>query len=631
MAEPRSETRILVVDADGEAAQRAALALDGAGFGVAWCSFAPTELSQELKDYKPTLLLVRAELASPQLATLIARLESAGLAALPVVLLCRDTSDEVFLRPLRTGVVEMLPEPFSPRPHLGRLRMLLAELPERSGKLRGRGGPNELAALVHHLMRTRRTGGIALGEGEEGRAFFVRGVLKSARYHAQTMQGALAAMARAETPWSYTEGLEGNAGVIDFDDEEEPFVVTQRERGNPVRMPVGVEPARVDPNRVADEGRGSGLTLPPAPPPPPLPALAAPPAPLAPAEPGRFTSSAPVSRLVPASASSAAHPALDADAARTRLLFVDDDTAVVQMLSSFFSKKGYQVVTAADGVEAMAHLGASEFDAVIADLNMPRLDGWGLLRMIREDLRTNEVPVALFSAQDNYRESLRLLHAGAQAYFPKTLRLTALEAQVKELLEPRRRFLRLVPSEGGMSFDFASLGTQWVCRSLSQAAFVGQLDARDSWGAWRLHFDQGRLAQATARMGATSLDGDRALAAFLASRNAEGTLLRVSRSHPEGFAGQPTQATLDRLVPWLNDEQRRAREDQLARARALTVHDELYRLYLTVGPATWLPIVRLLCEAKLPPAEVIARLQVTPMEVAAVVKDLLRRGVASLQ
>jgi hypothetical protein len=241
------------------------------------------------------------------------------------------------------------------------------------------------------------------------------------------------------------------------------------------------------------------------------------------------------------------------------------------------------------------------------------------------------VPVALFSAQDNYRESLRLLHAGAQAYFPKTLRLTALESQVKELLEPRRRFLRLVPSEGGMGFDFASLGTQWVCRALALASFVGQLDARDTWGTWRLHFDQGRLVQASARIGTTSLEGDRALASFLASRNASGTLLRGPRTHEEGFAGQSTQATLDRLVPWMNDEQRRGREDQLAKARALSVHEELYRLYLTVGPPSWVPIVRLLCESKLPPAEVIARLQVTPMEVAAVVKDLLRRGVASLQ
>jgi hypothetical protein len=251
--------------------------------------------------------------------------------------------------------------------------------------------------------------------------------------------------------------------------------------------------------------------------------------------------------------------------------------------------------------------------------------------MIREDVRTHEIPVALFSAQDDYRESLRLLHAGAQAYFPKTLKLSALEAQVKELAEPRRRFLRLLAAQGGLNYDFGALGPQWVLRALAAQQFSGQLDARDSWGTWRAWFEQGRLSQMTARMGTTVLTGDRALAVFLTSKQAAGTLSSEGRAPDEGFARHPTESTLNRLVPWLNDEQRRAREDSLQKAKALTVHDELYRLYLSVGPPAWLPMARMLCEQRLTPAEVIARMGCTPMEVAAVVKDLLRRGVVSLQ
>lgn len=301
------------------------------------------------------------------------------------------------------------------------------------------------------------------------------------------------------------------------------------------------------------------------------------------------------------------------------------------MLASYFTKKGYPVKTAGDGVEALSLLAAQSFDVVVADLNMPRLDGWGLLRLIREDVRTHEVPVALFSAQDDYRESLRLLHAGAQAYFPKTLRLTALEAQVKELVEPRRRFLRNLPPEGGLSFMFGALGPQWVLKALAAARFSGQLDARDAWGIWRAWFEGGRLAQMTAKMGTSSMNGDRALCTFLMARQSEGSLARDGRAPEEGFARHSTDATLARLVPWLNDEQKRAREDQLSKAKSLVPDEELYRLYLTVGPPAWLPVARLLCEQRLTPVEVINRLQVTPMEVAAVVKDLLRRGVVVLQ
>ncbi|MFZ5441026.1 MAG: response regulator [Myxococcota bacterium] len=568
-----SDVRVLIIDADTSGAQKIGLALDGAGFAVTWCSFAPSDVAENLRDFRPTLLLVHAEVASPQVTTLLARLESTPV---PVVALCRDVAEEAWVRHFRAGVVDLFQEPFSARLHVARIRQLFAELPMRDGVVNGRGG-KDLAAFVQHLMRARRTGGLAVGD--DGRAFFVRGVLKAARLRELTMQGALAAMTREPHAWSFTEGADGASGLVDFMGEE-AFVVTYREGGE----------ALVQPSPPAEE---------------PAPVVAPP--------------------LLAPQASA------DPEAARTPILFVDDDAAVVAMLSGYFAKKGYPVATAADGLEAMNLLTTRAFEVVIADLNMPRLDGWGLLRMVREDLRTCETPMALFSAQDNYRESLRLLHAGAQAYFPKTLRLSALEVQVRELCEPRRRFTRLIATEGGIEFDFGALGPQWVLKALTVNGYTGQVDARDSWASWRLWFEGGRLVQCTSHLSTTALSGDRALASFLTSRQATGSLNRGTPAPDEGFAGQPTAATLARLVPWLNDEQKRAAEGQLARARALQVNDELYRLFVNVGPPAWQPMVRLLCEQRLTPAEVMARLQVTPAEVATVVKELLRRGVATLQ
>ena len=575
-----STVRVLIIDADTSAAQKIGLSLDNAGFPVAWCSFAPSEVAETIRDFRPTLLLVHAELSSPQLATLLARTEAAPV---PVVVLCRDVAEERFVRTLRTGVVELLQDPFSPRLHVNRLRGLEMELTHRPGEVTGRGG-RELSDFAQHLMRTRRTGGLAVGES--GRAFFVRGVLKAARLRELSMQAALGAMTREQGPWTFTEGADGNSGLVDFMEESAPFVVTNREFGE-----VKVQ------EHTQLEGRfDSGLSV------------AAPPAP-APQPP----------------------VAVDAEAARTQLLFVDDDPTVVTMLANYFSKKGYPVTTASDGLEAMQLLTTRAFDVVIADLNMPRLDGWGLLRLVRDDLRTHETPVALFSAQDNYRESLRLMQAGAQAYFPKTIKLSALELQVRELCEPRRRFLRLIPTEGGIEFDFSALGPQWVLKALTITGYSGQVDVRDAWATWRIWFEGGRLVQCTARISTNALAGDQALAGYLTSRSASGSLSKGTPSPEEGFQGQPTAATLGRLVPWLNDEQRRANDSELARAKALLVNEELYRLFINVGPPAWQPMVRMLCEQKLTPAEVIARLQVTPMEVAAVVKELLRRGVATLQ
>ncbi|MGV3624621.1 MAG: response regulator [Archangium sp.] len=581
-----SDVRVLIIDPDTSGAQKLGLALDGAGFPVTWCSFAPSDVGDAIRDFRPTVLLVRAELSSPQLATLLARVEAKSL---PVVLLARDSIDQRFVRVMRTGVVEILQEPFSPRLHLNRLREVMNDLPQREGELSGRGA-RELNEVLAHLMRTRRTGGLSVGD--DGRAFFVRGVLKAARFREHSMQAALASMVRESSLWRFTEGTDGTSAVVDFMGEDS------------AELPM-------EPTSFSQPTSSSQQSLP---------------------QVQAFSPPSPTVNVPPLTASSGgvAAAGIDPEAARTPILFVDDDPSVVQLLSNYFAKKGYPVATASDGLEAMQLISTRPFEVVVADLNMPRLDGWGFLRMVREDLRTHETPMALFSAQDNYRESLRLLQAGAQAYFPKTLRMAALEVQVKELCEPRRRFIRLVPTEGGIEFDFGKLGPQWVLKALTITGYTGQVDARDEWATWRLWFENGRLVQCTARMASTVLSGDRALASFITSRRAEGGLSHGTPAPDEGFAGHSTAATLSRLVPWLSDEQKRAAESQLSRARALTVNEELYRLFLTVGPPAWQPMVRLLCEQRLTPAEVIARLQVTPMEVAAVVKELLRRGVASL-
>jgi CheY-like chemotaxis protein len=351
--------------------------------------------------------------------------------------------------------------------------------------------------------------------------------------------------------------------------------------------------------------------------------------PTAPAPVAPPPAAAPAAPVVKVKADEANPP--DPLAAKTPILFVDDEPAVVGLLATYFQKRGYPVATAVDGVEALQVLAARPFEAVIADLNMPRLDGWGLLRLVREDFRTQEIPVALYSAQDDYRDKLRLLHAGAQAFFPKTLRLSVLELQVRELVEPRRRFLRLVDAGMALTHEFGSLGPQWVLKQLAGKAFTGELEARDAWASWRLWFEGGRLMQAQSVVGGATLSGDRALSSFLSSKQVEGTLSPGGHATQEGFNLEPTEAIVTRTVQRLNEEHGRAREDQLSRAKALSVNDDVYQLYTTVGPPAWMPIVRLLCEQKMTPAQVIQTLRCTPMDVASVVKDLLRRGVVSLR
>jgi two-component system chemotaxis sensor kinase CheA len=80
---------------------------------------------------------------------------------------------------------------------------------------------------------------------------------------------------------------------------------------------------------------------------------------------------------------------------------------------------GFEVTTASDGEDALRLLRAQGADLVVSDVRMPRLDGLGLTRRIRQEARLSRVPVVLVSSLDSEEDRLRAREAGASAYLPK--------------------------------------------------------------------------------------------------------------------------------------------------------------------------------------------------------------------
>lgn len=79
-----------------------------------------------------------------------------------------------------------------------------------------------------------------------------------------------------------------------------------------------------------------------------------------------------------------------------QILVVDDEPVIREVLTALFAGEGYAVLTASDGLAALEAMETAAPDLVIADIIMPRLDGWGLLSRLRE--RYAETPVILLSA-----------------------------------------------------------------------------------------------------------------------------------------------------------------------------------------------------------------------------------------
>lgn len=581
---------VLGVDEDRAAQVRIAKAFNDEGVFYRFITDRK-KVGGALQQLKPDLLLVFGELASDFVIHVLDTLaQDVTWAPRPVLVVAKDTSDAPFIGGLRTGVVGLLAAPFEDQ-HVAVVKSLWDELPSRLGTVSGAGDPKTLARLLDHLRRTRRTGVLVTDPRtpNEGRATFALGKLERARFLGAGAQDALRAMtSQAKVKWAFSEmaGSHGDgAGVVI---EVGDVVTGETELAEVVVGEVVDEPA--------DEPLAFEVPLQRSPAPSPQ----------------------------PPSPPKATRPA--------RLLLVDDDEAILQMFSRLFTKHGFEVSTATDGQLGIEAALGREFDVVLADLNMPHLDGWGMLRALREDFRTRELPVAFISAHDDYRESLRALDAGAQAYLSKGVKLDAIVSQTRKLLEPRT----LVEAQLEIGQPFAVplhvVGPQWFLRQLAQHHVGGTLVARDGWASYQLYFAaDGACVHASATAGKFTAEGERAFNAFIASKAAEGDFMpgAIPQVVRNLFLG--TEVMIERAASTLNENERRMREGLMLTATQIEVNAELYAVYQQVGPKTWLETARLICEEKLPPRDVIAHIDVSPIDVEETMKDLIRRGVVTLR
>lgn len=541
-----------------------------------------------LRQISPDLLVVKGDLSSDfVIQVLDAVAADPNYANLPVVVVSKDVSDAPFVAGLRSSVVAIMPPPFG-EAHALPTRALWEELANRPGTSSGIGDSATLQRLVDHLRRTRRSGMLTLDArtSNEGRATFVRGKLQRATFLGSVGPEALKhMMALPKAAWSFAE-VSGHAGdgagvVIEVGDigegeTEVAVVVGEAVDDEPLAFEVPTEKASAVPEQ-------------------------------------------PITAPTPVSGN------------QVRLLLVDDDESLVRMFSTLFSKHGFQVTTANDGQQGADLALQRDFDLVFADLNMPHLDGWGMLRILRDDFRTRELPIAFISAHDDYRESLRALNAGAQAYLSKGVRLDTLISQARKLLEPRSNALAQLLSGQSFAFSVANVGPQWTLRQLAMRYLSGRLEVKDGWASYVLVLNGGICINAQATAGKYTADGERALNAFIASRAAEATWMPGAQATSPQNLFLSTEVLIERACATLNDNERRMRETLLIAATQIDVNKELYDVYRHVGPRGFLEIARLICEEGLTPREVIAKLDMSPVDIEETMKDLLRRGVVTLK
>jgi two-component system chemotaxis response regulator CheY len=118
------------------------------------------------------------------------------------------------------------------------------------------------------------------------------------------------------------------------------------------------------------------------------------------------------------------------------ILVVDDSPTVVKFVSFSLKSKGFRIVTACDGMDAIEKMSnmSGEIDLVITDLNMPNLDGYGLIDTLRQNRKYQETPIIILTSEDDDKDMEKGIEVGANSYLVKPFKSNLLIEEVTKYL-----------------------------------------------------------------------------------------------------------------------------------------------------------------------------------------------------
>jgi len=119
---------------------------------------------------------------------------------------------------------------------------------------------------------------------------------------------------------------------------------------------------------------------------------------------------------------------------RQHILVVDDQVDIAEMTSAVLRGEGYSASMAHNGRQALERIASNEFDLVLLDINMPEMDGWETLRLLRADDEWSKLPVVMFSVKSEVSDKVQSLKEGASGYVTKPFAVDKLIGSIRKLI-----------------------------------------------------------------------------------------------------------------------------------------------------------------------------------------------------
>ncbi len=117
-----------------------------------------------------------------------------------------------------------------------------------------------------------------------------------------------------------------------------------------------------------------------------------------------------------------------------KILVVDDCETTRKLLSYIIRDKGYKIIGASNGIEALEVMAANPVDLVVTDLNMPQMNGFELSRSLREQAEYRELPIIMITTESGEADKRMGMEAGVTTYLSKPISPQRLLYEIEKLL-----------------------------------------------------------------------------------------------------------------------------------------------------------------------------------------------------
>ena len=160
----------------------------------------------------------------------------------------------------------------------------------------------------------------------------------------------------------------------------------------------------------------------------------------------------------------------------TRVLVVEDDPDIAQLVAHYLEKSGFSVERLANGRDALASIAAHPPDVLVLDLMLPEVDGLEICRLVRGNTATAAMPIIMLTARAEESDRIVGLEIGADDYLAKPFSPNELVARVRALV---RRAQRSTPAGSGRPVNYGSIAIDPERHTISDAGNPVTLTAKE--------------------------------------------------------------------------------------------------------------------------------------------------------